>query len=61
MSNPTRSYSVFSDEDFKLLKEAVRHWIQTNEESELTSKYANLSPLLIAHGQRRVDSAPLPP
>ena len=42
MSNPTRSFSVFSEEDFKLLKEAVRHWIQTNEEGEMTSKYANL-------------------
>jgi hypothetical protein len=42
MTTPTRSFSVFSDEDFKLLKEAVRHWIQTNEESEQTSKYANL-------------------
>lgn len=42
MSTPQRSYSVFSDEDFKLLKEAVRHWIQTNEEGELTPKYASL-------------------
>jgi hypothetical protein len=42
MNTPQRSYSVFSDEDFKLLKEAVRFWIQNNDESELTSKYANL-------------------
>ncbi len=42
MTAPQRSTSVLSDEDLKLLKEAVRHWIQTNEESELTSKYANL-------------------
>jgi hypothetical protein len=42
MTTPQRNYSVFSDEDFKLLKEAVRHWIQTNDESEITAKYANL-------------------
>mgnify|MGYP003404859045 CR=1 FL=1 len=39
---PIRSKVLFSNEDFKLLKEAVRFWIQNNEESELTSKYAHL-------------------
>jgi len=42
MTAPARSRAVFSNEDFKLLKEAVRFWIQNNEESELTSKYAHL-------------------
>jgi hypothetical protein len=42
MSAPIRSKVTFSNEDFALLKEAVRFWIQNNEESELTSKYANL-------------------
>ncbi|MCB2076398.1 MAG: hypothetical protein KDE55_01740 [Novosphingobium sp.] len=42
MTAPQRSSAVLSNEDFKLLKEAVRFWIQNNEESEETSKYANL-------------------
>ena len=42
MTAPQRSKAVLSDEDFKLLQEAVRFWIQNNEEGELTSKYAHL-------------------
>ena len=42
MTAPIRSKVLFSDEDFRLLKEAVRFWIQNHEESELTSKYAHL-------------------
>jgi hypothetical protein len=42
MAAPIRSKVLFSDEDFKLLKESVRFWIQNHEESELTSKYAHL-------------------
>lgn len=42
MPAPVRSRAVLSNEDFKLLQEAVRFWIQNNDESELTSKYANL-------------------
>lgn len=42
MSAPIRSKVTFSNEDFALLKEAVRFWIQNHEESELTSKYSNL-------------------
>ena len=38
MSAPARSRAVFSNEDFKLLKEAVRYWIQNHEESELTAR-----------------------
>ncbi len=42
MTTPVRSRAVLSNEDFKLLQEAVRFFIQNNEESPLTSKYANL-------------------
>lgn len=42
MAPPARSRAVLSNEDFKLLKEAVRFWIQNHEESRETSKYANL-------------------
>jgi len=42
MTAPQRSTAVLSDEDLQLLKEAVRFWIQNNEESALTSKYASL-------------------
>lgn len=42
MAPPHRSRATFSNEDFKLLKEAVRFWIQNHENSELTSKYAHL-------------------
>ena len=42
MPAPSRSGALFSNEDFKLLKEAVRYWIQNHENSEQTSKYANL-------------------
>jgi hypothetical protein len=42
MTAPARSRAVLSNEDFRLLQEAVRFWIQNNEESQLTSKYANL-------------------
>ncbi|MEZ5737662.1 MAG: hypothetical protein R3E09_17995 [Novosphingobium sp.] len=42
MSAPIRSKVTFSNEDFALLKEAVRFWIQNHENSDQTSKYANL-------------------
>ena len=42
MSEPTRSRAVLSNEDYKLLQEAVRFYIQNNEESAITSKYVNL-------------------
>jgi len=42
MTEPTRSRAVLSNEDYKLLQEAVRFYIQNHEESEVTSKYANL-------------------
>jgi hypothetical protein len=42
MSEPTRSRAVLSTEDFKLLKEAVRFYLQSNEDSPDSSKYSNL-------------------
>lgn len=42
MTAPVRSRAVLSNEDFKLLQEAVRFWIQNHDETPLTSKYANL-------------------
>ena len=42
MTAPVRSRAVLSNEDFKLLQEAVRFFIQNNEETALTSKYVNL-------------------
>jgi hypothetical protein len=42
MTAPQRSRAVLSNEDFKLLQEAVRFWIQNNDEGALTAKYANL-------------------
>ena len=42
MSEPVRSRAVLSTEDFKLLKEAVRFYLQNNEDSPETSKYSNL-------------------
>ena len=42
MSEPTRSRAVLSTEDFKLLKEAVRFYLQHNEDAPDSSKYSNL-------------------
>jgi hypothetical protein len=42
MSEPTRARAVLSNEDFKLLKEAVRSYLQANEESADFAKYSNL-------------------
>jgi hypothetical protein len=42
MSEPTRSRAVLSNEDYQLLQEAVRFYIQNNEENAITSKYVNL-------------------
>ena len=41
MSEPARSRAVLSTEDFKLLKEAVRFYLQNNEDSPDSSKYSN--------------------
>jgi len=42
MSEPTRSRAVLSTEDFRLLKEAVRYYLQQNEDAADSSKYSNL-------------------
>ena len=42
MGEPARSRAVLSTEDFKLLKEAVRFYLQNNEDSPDSSKYSNL-------------------
>lgn len=42
MSEPARSRAVLSTEDFKLLKEAVRFYLQNNEDSPDSAKYSNL-------------------
>ncbi len=42
MSEPTRARAVLSNEDFKLLKEAVRFYLQQNEDSPDSTKYSNL-------------------
>jgi hypothetical protein len=42
MGEPTRARAVLSNEDFKLLKEAVRFYLQQNEDSPDSSKYSNL-------------------
>ncbi len=42
MSEPTRARAVLSNEDFKLLKEAVRFYLQHHEVSPDSSKYSNL-------------------
>ncbi len=42
MSEPTRARAVLSNEDFKLLQEAVRFYIQANEDAPDASKYIHL-------------------
>lgn len=42
MSEPTLARAVLSTDDFKLLKEAVRFYLQANEDSPDSAKYSNL-------------------
>ena len=42
MTEPTRARAVLSNEDFKLLKEAVRFYLQENQDSPESSKYSSL-------------------
>jgi hypothetical protein len=42
MSEPTRARAVLSTDDFKLLKEAVRFYLQANEDAPDAAKYSNL-------------------
>jgi hypothetical protein len=51
MNSPKRSGPVFSTEDFRLIKEAVSHFIKTVEDDELAAKYINLFHRLGRSGQ----------
>jgi len=42
MPEPARSRAVLSTDDFKLLQEAVRYYIQQHEDAPDASKYVNL-------------------
>lgn len=42
MSEPARSRAVLSTEDFKLLQEAVRFYIEHHQDDPVSSKYAAL-------------------
>ena len=42
MPEPAKARAVLSNEDFKLLKEAVRFYIQANEDAPDAHKYSNL-------------------
>lgn len=42
MSEPTRSRAVLSNEDFKLLREAVLHYLKAIEDTPESVKFSNL-------------------
>ena len=42
MSEPTRARALLSTQDFKLLQEAVRFYIQSNEGAPNIAQYTNL-------------------
>ena len=42
MSEPTRSRAVLSNEDFKLLREAVLHYLKEIEDKPESVKFSNL-------------------
>jgi hypothetical protein len=42
MMEPARARPVFSSEDFKLLKEAVMHYIKVVQDEPISAKYSNL-------------------
>ena len=52
MSEPARSRAVLSTEDFNLLKEAVRFYLQQNENVPGLVKYSNLYHRLGSAGGR---------
>ena len=41
-TEPARARAVLSNEDFKLLQEAVVFYIKAHEDDPISSKYANL-------------------
>ncbi len=42
MTEPSRSRAVFSTEDFKLMKDAVAHYMQKIADEPISVKYSNL-------------------
>ena len=42
MSEPTRARAVLSTEDFKLIREAVLHYLRANEDAPESIKFSNL-------------------
>jgi len=42
MADPAPSRAVLSSEDFKLLQEAVRFYIQHHEDDPVSTKFSNL-------------------
>lgn len=42
MTEPTRSRAVLSNEDFKLLREAVLHYLKAIEDQPESVKFSNL-------------------
>ena len=42
MPEPAKTRAVFSTEDFSLLKEAVRHYLQAIQDKPESTKYASL-------------------
>ena len=42
MPEPAKARAVLSNEDFKLIKEAVRFYLQNNEDSPDSVKYSHL-------------------
>ena len=53
MSEPARSRAVLSNEDFKLLQEAVRYYIENHQDDPVSSKYSALYHRLGSAGGRR--------
>lgn len=41
-SHPERSRAVFSQEDFKLIRAALAHYLQVVKDQPVAAKYANL-------------------
>lgn len=41
-AEPARARAVLSNEDFKLLQEAVLFYLKTHEDDPVSSKYSNL-------------------
>lgn len=41
-TEPTRARAVLSNEDFKLLQEAVLFFLKAHEDDPISSKYSNL-------------------